>query len=414
MLVQDKQSDTKGVLRLAQTKPQKLIEKLRPALNQLPLMLYPKRHRDIFSPDGPSNGLLLRRIRALKPDLVHVHWVNNGFLSVGDLAKLELPMMWSLHDANAYTGGCHIVAAACVGVSIGCRRCPLLKSHFPYDLSFWTFRAKKRAYKNLKVTINGLSRWIANCAKDSALLGDKKIINLPNPIDTNIYKPLDKGIARELLGLNSAAKIISFGALDTATPRKGYAHLIAALKTLKNRNIKLVVFGASGGENGANGENEAIEGFETLYLGRLSDDLSLRVVYSLSDVVIVPSLVESFGQIALEALSCGTPVVAFETSGLKDIIEHKKCGYLAKMPDSPPSASAKAQDAANPSNENGGENPADDLARGIAWVLDAPNYEELAQNAKHRAKKLFDARGVAARYKAAYETILRGGHEAGD
>ena len=377
MLVQNKSTDLDSVLRLAQTKPQKIMEKLRPALNTIPLMLYPKRHKDIFSPNALSNKTLIKKINEINPDILHIHWINNGFLNIKDLKKIKIPMIWSLHDANAYTGGCHYVATACVGVKNHCMRCPLLKSNSKYDLSFWTFKAKKNTYKKINLTINGLSRWITNCAKDSALLKDKTIINLPNPIDTNIFKPINKQIAREILGLNTQKKIITFGAIDaTNTDRKGYNELINALKKLDKKNIRLIIFGASHGKN----NEENIEGIETIYLGHLHDDLTLRIVYSLSDVIVVPSKVESFGQVALESLSCGTPVVAFDTSGLRDIIDHKKSGYLAKCYD------------------------VDDLANGIKWVID----NNLDDNPRLKAMT-FDSKIVSKKYIAQYQNILNGG-----
>ncbi|PAF45194.1 glycosyltransferase [Helicobacter sp. 11S02596-1] len=386
MLVQTKTSDIPSVVRLAKTKTQKIIEKLRPALCNLPLAFYPKRHKDIFSIDFLHNGLLIKTINDLNPDIVHLHWINGGFLNIKDLKKIKAPLLWSLHDANPYTGGCHVVAAACVGVSVRCKKCPLLHSSFPFDLSFWGFRAKQKTYKELNLTINGLSRWIARCAKESVLLRDKKIINLPNPIDTEIYSPMDKNTAREILNLSHRKKTIAFGALSaTSIERKGYPQLKMALSKLENKeNIRIIIFGASANENG---EIENIEGIETHYLGHLYDDMSLKLVYNAADVVVVPSLAESFGQVASESIACGTPVVCFDVGGLKDIIEHKKTGYLA----TPFEAS--------------------DLSAGIEWVLNlsTQNYQILCQNAQQKAIKNFSSKKVSLDYIKAYENILGGG-----
>ncbi|MCI7485235.1 MAG: glycosyltransferase [Helicobacter sp.] len=376
MLVQNKTSDLPSVIRLAKSKPQKIMEKLRPALSQLPLMFYPKREKDIFSPNGLHNKTLLNTIKAIKPDVLHLHWIGGGFLHIKDLQKLKMPMLWSLHDANPYTGGCHYVAAACIGVGVHCKKCPLLNSQSKFDISFWTFRTKAQTYPKLNLTINGLSRWIASCAKESLLLKDKPIINLPNPIDTNIYKPIPKDIAKELLGLTAKKTIITFGAIGaTSIERKGYPQLKMAIKLLQNKlDMQLVIFGASSGDN--------IEEVETLYLGHLNDDIALRIIYSLSDVVIVPSLVESFGQVALESLSCGTPVVAFDTSGLKDIVTHKIDGYLAKAFD------------------------AHDLSEGILYVL--AHTKTLSRNARQKAVQNFDSKLVSKQYIAKYQEILNG------
>ena len=389
LLVQNKKGDCIQTIRLAQSKLQKLIEKLRPALSTLPLMLYPKRHKDIFSPNlaffPPRNKTLLKTIAKLKPDIIHLHWIESGFINASDLraiSKLGIPMMWSLHDANPYTGGCHYVAAACVGVSVACKKCPLLHAKIPYDISFFTFKHKQKAYKHIhNLTINGLSRWIGDCAKSSLLLGDKPIINLPNPIDTDIYTPLSKPLARELLRLHRPQKLIAFGAIGaTSVARKGYNELKTALDSMPDKHsLLLLVFGAS--------EGEQIAGIQTYFLGFLHDDMSLRLVYSACDVMVVPSHAESFGQTASESLACGTPVVAFDTTGLKDIITHKHNGYLAKPFDTK------------------------DLQEGIEWILglDSNAYATIAQNARTSVVDKFESAKVAKDYTKAYKKLLGGG-----
>ena len=379
VLTQNKTGDSPRTLRLARTKPQKVIEKVRPFLSQLPLMLYKKRHNDIFSPQLPlfipRNKLLLKTLDELKPDIVHLHWIESGFINIKDLAQIDAPLLWSMHDANPYTGGCHYVTAACIGVSIGCKKCPLLNANSPLDISYLSFKRKYSTYKKIKnLTINGLSTWIAKCAENSALLKNKTIINLPNPIDCTAFSPVPKSIARMLLNLESPSKIIAFGAINPTQKRKGYDDLKTALSTLKNKaSIKLIVFGASSGEQ--------IGGIDTLYLGHLSDDISLKIVYSLADVVLMPSHIESFGMVAAESLACGTPVVAYNTSGLKDIISHKNNGYLA---------------------EN-----ISDLANGIEWILslDSTSYEALRANARDSILDRFDANKVAKKYIDLYAKL---------
>lgn len=388
VLTQSKTSSLPGVERLAKSKSQKAMEKLRPILSQIPVAFYPKRMKDVFSPNLPfspfKNTTLIKRLEELKPDVVHLHWVENGFFNIKDLESIKAPMLWSLHDANPYTGGCHVVAAACVGVGTHCKSCPLLKSTYPFDISFWTFKRKAKTYAKLKnLTINGLSRWIAQSAKDSSLLSSKPIINLPNPIDTRIYRPIQKSLAREMLHIHTPKKIISFGAIGaTSTPRKGFNELKAALDCLP-QNLKdkceLLVFGSSEGQN--------LQDIPTHYVGTLHDDIALALLYSASDVFIMPSHLESFGQTALEALACGTPVVAFNTSGLKDIITHKHNGYLAKCYDT------------------------NDLARGIEWILslETAKYEALARNARSSAIKAFESSKVAHAYIDTYAQLAGGG-----
>ena len=398
VLTGEKSCDIPNVRRVAQTKFQKFMQKvIRPHLSTLPLMLYPKRHKDIFSPNlpffTPRNRALVDMVNALKPDIVHLHWIQNGFINTKDLESIKAPMIWSLHDANPYTGGCHYVAAACIGVGTHCKFCPLLQSHCRFDISFFTFRRKMRTYKKLtNLTINGLSRWIAQCAKDSALFKDKPIINLPNPINTQTYAPIEKHIARTLLHLTQPKKLIAFGAIGgTSIDRKGFKELTIALQCLDDSlkaKCELVVFGARYDKaSQTESKKESIEGITTHFVGHLNDDIALSLLYSAADVMVVPSHFESFGQTALESLCCGTPVVSFDTSGLKDIVRHKHNGYLAQCYEPK------------------------DLASGIEWVLnlDSSAYETLSHNARQSAIENFNSKKVASQYIQTYKNLLGGG-----
>ena len=223
----------------------------------------------------------------------------------------------------------------------------------------------------------GLSKWLATCASKSTLFKKNKVVCLPNPIDTLIYSPLDKNIARDLLRLPKNKKLVLFGALGaTSDPRKGYKELCEALLQLKEQDIELVVFGSSKPKISEDFK------FNTHYLGQLHDDVTLRALYSAADVMVVPSKQEAFGQTASESMACGTPVVAFACTGLLDIVEHLKTGYLTKPYDTT------------------------DLATGIDWVLNAPNYDELSTNARNKVLNEFDSQVVAKQYIELYESVL--------
>lgn len=376
MLVQQKTTDKPAVYRLAKTNFQKIIEKIRPALSVAFLLPYPKRYKDIFSPNPPSNSLLIKTILSIKPDIIHLHWINNGFFNIADLSKLKIPILWTLHDANTYTGGCHVIPNGCDKFKTHCQKCPMLASNFKYDLSYFVFRKKSKIYPKLNLTINALSKWISGCAKESALLKDKKIINLPNPIDTKTYQPIDKIIARKILDLSTSQKIIAFGAINALDiERKGYSELKKALTLLKGKeNIKLIIFGAS--------EGKPIEGIDTLYLGHLNDDISLKIAYSAADVFITPSLAENLSNVIMESLACATPVVAFDIGGNSDMIEHKINGYLAK--------------------------DYVDLATGIEWILnlDEMGYNSLCDKSRKKVTQNFDSDIVSLQYIQTYKEIL--------
>lgn len=325
MIVQIKTTDLSTIHMLAQSKVQKFFTPFRQALDQIPTLFYKNKKKDIFSSTFvPSNKLLLKRIKEFNPDIIHLHWINSGFINIFDLEKLQKPILWSLHDANPYTGGCHYVASSCIGVGHQCGKCPLLNSKYKYDISYFNFKRKQKAYKNLNLTINGLSHWIASEAKSSTLLKDKSIINLPNTINTNIFHPFEKQLARDILGIKTKKHILGFGAISgTQVERKGYPQLKEALELLPNKHhYTLVVFGSSHGRE--------IAGIETIFLGHLHDDITLALLYSALDLFVTPSLAENLSNAIMESLSCGTPVVAFDIGGNSDMICHQKNGYLAR------------------------------------------------------------------------------------
>jgi glycosyltransferase involved in cell wall biosynthesis len=206
-----------------------------------------------------------------------------------------------------------------------------------------------------------------------------------NGLDPEQYKPIDKPLARELMKLPQDKQLILFGALGaTSDRRKGFHLLQPALQRLSqsagrgNENIEIVVFGASQPEN-------AIDlGFKSHYLGSLHDDIALALVYSAADVMIVPSVQEAFGQTASESLACGTPVVCFDSTGLKDIVEHQKNGYQAKC------------------------FSAEDLANGIAWVLqDEQRWQALSHRAREKVEQEFTLEIQARRYLKLYQEVLQ-------
>lgn len=374
MIVQTKTVDLSTIHSLTQTKVDRLLSPFRVAMDQVPTLFYKNKAKDIFSSTFfPSNTKLLKKIKEINPDIVHLHWINSGFINIYDLIKFNKPILWSLHDANTYTGGCHYAEKHCKKFKTFCHSCPLLNSRFKFDLSFFNFRRKQKVYKELNLTINGLSRWISNEAKSSSLFAKKKIINLPNTIDTNIFRHIRKDIAQDLLDINKKEKIIiGFGAISaTQSYRKGYLQLKEALEILPNKeSYLLVIFGSSYGEQ--------IAGIKTHFLGHIHDDLTLAITYSAFDVFIVPSLAENLSNAIMESLSCGTPVVAFDVGGNSDMITHKQNGYLAKN--------------------------SFDLKNGILWCIQ--NQSQLANNARNSIIERFGYTIIAKKYIETYKDIL--------
>ena len=378
MLVQNKISDDYRVIELANYKLQKGMKILRPTIDQMPVKLYRNRRKLLFSPAWVGANNIVKKINEISPDIVHLHWICGGMLKIEDLAKIKFPIVWSLHDMWAFTGGCHY-DEGCEGYKRNCGCCKVLGSHKEEDLSRRIFRRKQRVFsKTDDMIIVGLSEWLYECSKSSTLLGTKGHVKLPNPIDTDVFKPFYKKVARELWNLPQDKKLVLFGAINaTDDPRKGFRELIKALNKLSWKNIEFMVFGSSKPQHLPEFK------FKANYIGRLYDDVSLMTLYSACDVMIVPSKQEAFGQTAVEAMACGIPVVAFSHTGLLDIVDDRINGYLAKPFDT------------------------SDLARGIEWVLNSKNYDVLCKNAREKVLREFDSKVVAKKYVELYEQILQ-------
>jgi len=275
-----------------------------------------------------------------------------------------------------FTGGCHY-DEYCGAYVNECGKCKVLKSNKKNDLSKRIFNRKQKAFQKIQnLTIIGLSKWLENCARNSNLFRKKNVVNFPNPIDTATFRPFNKNQSRDLWHLSQDKKLVLFGAMGIASdPRKGFKELSKALLTVKFLDLELVVFGSS------QPENPPDFGFRTHYLGFLNDEVSLVTLYSAVDVMVVPSLQENLSNTIMESLSCSTPVVGFDIGGNSDMIEHKKTGYLSKAFDT------------------------DDLANGIDWVLNTPDYEQLCNNARQKVLKEFDSKVVAKKYIKLYQAI---------
>jgi glycosyltransferase involved in cell wall biosynthesis len=377
MLVQSKYLDDFTVLGPS-TKFKKAIGKMRPTIDSIPVWRYKEGTKALFSPSWLPFSCIPDMINKLSPDIVHFHWIAGGLLSIEDIAKIKAPIIWSLHDMWAFTGGCHY-DDHCAGYQKNCGSCPVLGSNSDRDLSRKIWIRKQTSFAKLSnITIIGLSKWLADCAISSKLFEKNLVLNLPNPIDTKIFSPFDQDKARNLLNLPQDKKLILFGAISaTSDPRKGYEQLVRALDALPE-DYELVVFGSSKPKGPKNFKQNVH------YLGQIHDDISLRVLYSAADVMVVPSLQENLSNAIMESLACGNPVVGFEIGGNSDLIEHEHNGYLAK-----------------PYNIK-------DLAYGINWVLQHDNPKSLGHAAREKVLKEFDSQVVSKKYIELYKKILEG------
>lgn len=328
-------------------------------------------------------------------DVVNMHWVNGEMLSIADIGKLTKPLFWTLHDMWAFCGAEHYTDEEryCQGYEPD--NCPSYESGL--DLNRWVWSRKIKHWKT-PIHIITPSQWLGDCARSSALMRDWPVSVIPYAMDTECWKPVPRKLARSLLGLPTDVPLLLFGAIGgNADRRKGFDLLQAALVNLRGEipGMEIVVFGQMRPQ-------QPIDlGFPVHYAGFLHDDISLRLIYSAANAMVIPSRQDNLPNTGLEAQACGTPVVAFEIGGLPDIVRHQETGYLAKAFD------------------------AHDLAAGIKWVMendlgahsgavaDVQDAEDilgdrgtLAINARKRAVARYDNKVVANQYLDLYRSVL--------
>ena len=202
-------------------------------------------------------------------------------------------------------------------------------------------------------------------------------ITIPNPIDTEFWKNENKNLARIKLCIPKDEVVLAFGSSNALQEyNKGFDLLSEALKKIKLENkikIRLLIFGEKKNKNFS-------FYFPSEFCGYLNDE-KLKTMYSAVDAVIIPSRQEAFGQIACEASACETPVIAFETSGLRDIIKHRHSGYLAKKYNT------------------------DDLADGIKWILQNKQIKSFGKNGRNHIKQNFEKKLIGNKYLEIYKKI---------
>jgi glycosyltransferase involved in cell wall biosynthesis len=380
MLVQTKNSDDSTVIGPG-TSFGKGMGQARPVIDRLPLeILHRKRSPEPWTVAWLP-GTLLKAVRREKPDLVHLHWIGGGMASIPQLARLPCPVVWTHHDMWGFTGGCHY-AGECVRYRSQCGSCPQLRSTRSSDLSRWIQKRKEKHWSNIPLTNIAPSRWMEQCVSVSRIFKNFPVHRIPYCIDLKRYKPAEKMEARKLLNLPPDKKLILFGAVNAASDvRKGFQFLHPTLRQLSEKyrdgTVELVVFGASASHAYPD------MGFKTHFMGTLSDDVTLVLLYSAADIFLAPSLQDNLPNTVLEATACGTPSVAFNIGGMSDLIGHRETGYLAK----PFSI--------------------DDLGSGIQWMLqNEDRYRMLSHNARAKAEQEYSPEIVAEKHINLYHDVV--------
>lgn len=334
-------------------------------------------------------------------DVIHLHWVNQSFLSWRDIEKIVKSgkkVVWTLHDEWPFTGICHYTDG-CDKYQTHCENCQFLRGNKSKDLAYALFESKKSLYQGInRITFVGCSNWISELARKSALLKGQtsesqingcispcRVVHIPNTIDMTVFCPLDKGEARKKHGLPLDKKLLLFSSLKVTDKRKGMDYLVEACRQLHGNHpemddkIGIVVVGKN---------TEAIEGlfpYRLYGIDYVKDEHLMAALYGAVDAFVTPSLQDNLPNTIVEAMSVGTPCVAFGVGGIPEMIHHKEDGYLAN----PPASGILADDSA-------------DLASGIMYVLDEANNQRLSAASAHFAAKTYNHGRIARLYMDVY------------
>ncbi|MCB0541982.1 MAG: glycosyltransferase family 4 protein [Saprospiraceae bacterium] len=327
---------------------------------------------------------ILKHPLVSRADVLHLHWINQGMLSLEMIHRLSetgKPIVWTLHDMWAFTGGCHY-SRGCEHFRESCGNCPFLKHPGVRDLSNKVWQRKKRLYPE-GIHFVTCSEWLAEIARNSGLLRDFPVTSIPNPIDTDLFAPLPeqkRAAWRAKLGIPSDALVLLFVAMNIAEPRKGFPSLLAALETIKAQNpdlqLNIVVLGKTSPDMIASLPYPAHS------LGLINDTAALVEVYGAVDAFAIPSLEDNLPNTVMEALSCGTPVVGFETGGIPEMVGHEQEGWIAAQGD------------------------VRQFAAGVVNILgDEDKCKKMSLAARNKVLSHYSNAIVAERYRRLYDTL---------
>ncbi|MGN8071370.1 glycosyltransferase [Mucilaginibacter sp. 22184] len=329
---------------------------------------------------------VIRYSEVKNADIIHLHWINHGFLDpkhIAQIAKLNKPVVWTFHDSNAFTGGCH-VRYACDHYMRECGNCPLLIHEGDHDISHKIWQQKRKAYDVLDFAVAAPSSWMQASVKNSSLMLEKAVNHIPNTLETDIFKPADKRRAKQKAGLPTDKFIFLSGFMPSRKDlHKGTQYLLDSLELLKQRlgvdanQVELVIFGNRGTEGVPDFP------FKTSFLGTINNDELLAQCYAAADAFLIPSLEDNLPYTVMESLSCGTPVIAFTTGGIPDMVQHEYNGYLATY------------------------KSAESFTDGMEWIIKYPNQELIQQQARQTIMDKFSEEVIARKHIRLYQGLLQ-------
>lgn len=383
MLVRDKQTDALTVVGLTGRWRQQwyfLWERLVLFLH----LRFSRKH--LFEVDMANIGTDITRLPEFQEaDIVHLHWINQGLLSLGGIRKIlrsGKPVVWTMHDIWPATAICHLTLG-CDHFKTACSRCPYLPGGGrANDLAARVWRRKQAVLDEGALSFVACSRWLEQEALQSALLSGQKITNIPNPIDTKVYNPGSRAEARRQLGLPQDMRLILFVSQRVTNRNKGMDYLVEACRQLVSQDA---AHAAQTGVVILGGHAEEVAGqlpFPSFPLGYVSDERRIVSVYRAADVFVLPSLSENLPNTIMESMACGVPCIGFRVGGIPEMIDHQKNGYVAAYRD------------------------AGDLARGLHWVLFEADRDALSAAAVTKVHRCYSQQSVALKYTELYNEAI--------
>lgn len=349
-------------------------------------VFYPDKENVIYSSGLYGvNSLNFQLIE--QADIIHLHWINGGFLSLGMINKIietGKPIVWTMHDSWPFTGGCH-VRYGCERYRDKCGKCPMLHSNNERDISRHIYMLKKKYISNKNISFIAPSKWMLYNLRTSGLFSENECYHIPNTLNTEVFKPRNINEVNQFLNYKKEEKKchILFGAVSsTTTPYKGFDYLLESLTILsaKDTNIRkkivIHIFGAK--ESNA----DILKKYECKFWGYISEQDKMAYIYNLADIYVFPSIDDNLPNTVMESLSCATPVVAFETGGVPDMVKHLKNGYIARYKDP------------------------EDLANGIIEVWEKNTNNSMGINGRKKVLQEYAPDIIAQKHVEVYNKIL--------
>ena len=347
-----------------------------------------KKH-NLFEVDIANTGSNIANLPEFKEaDVIHLHWINQGMLSLNDIHRIidsGKPIVWTMHDMWPFTGICHY-ASECNKYISKCQNCPVLYKGNKKDLSYRTFLRKEKMLKGSQIKFVACSQWLESMAKKSHLLQNHFITNIPNAINTNLFKPRNKQQAREKLQLPLNQKLLLFGSMKITDKRKGIDYLVKACKILVQKkpdfckSLGVVILGHQ------SELYQSLFPFPIHSMGYVNNEKDLVDIYNAVDLYVTPSLQDNLPNTIMEAMACGIPCVGFNVGGIPEMIDHLHNGYVAEY------------------------KSAEDFANGIHWALSEGEYKALSEAARQKVISSYSENAVSKRYIEVYNRIT-GNHE---